>query len=260
MEFANLRLEIDGAVAILTIARPKALNALNPETIDEIAAAITHIEATPSIRGLIITGDGAKAFVAGADIAAMASMETSAAESFSKRGSATLRRIEKLPIPVIAAVNGFALGGGCELALSCDFIYAAENAKFGQPEVNLGLIAGFGGTQRLTRKVPYGMAMELLLSGRIIDAAEALRIGLVNRVLPADELMTAVRATLDEILSKAPIAVRRSKALVQTAPDVTIDDGLAAESASFGEIFGTDDFREGTAAFLERRKASFTGK
>jgi enoyl-CoA hydratase len=171
-----------------------------------------------------------------------------------------LRRIELLPLPVIAAVNGFALGGGCELAMACDFIYAAEHAKFGQPEVNLGLIAGFGGTQRLPRKVPAGMAMELLLTGRVIDATEALRIGLVNRVVAADSLIENATATLREILSKGPVAVRKTKTLVQTAPDVTIDAGLANESAVFGDIFGTEDFLEGTGAFLEKRKPSFSGK
>lgn len=259
-DFTNIHLTVQDAVATITIDRPKALNALNPATIDELSAAVDLIAANSEIRAVVLTGAGEKAFVAGADIAAMAEMTAAEAEAFSKRGSGMMRRLEKLPIPVIAAVNGFALGGGCELALSCDFIYASDNARFGQPEVNLGLIAGFGGTQRLTRKVPYGMAMELLTTGRMIKADEALRIGLVNRVVPQAELMGAVMATVKELLSKAPIAVSRSKELVQTAPDTDIDTGLGNESSSFSTIFNTADFKEGVAAFLEKRPAQFTGK
>lgn len=259
-DFSNIHFNVDGAVATITIDRPKALNALNPDTINELSAAVDLIAANKEIRAVVITGAGEKAFVAGADIAAMANMTADEAEAFSKRGSGMMRRLEKLPIPVIAAVNGFALGGGCELALSCDFIYASDNARFGQPEVNLGLIAGFGGTQRLTRKVPYGIAMELLTTGRMIKADEALRIGLVNRVVPQAELMDSVMATVNELLAKAPIAVSRSKALVQTAPDTDIDTGLANESSSFSTIFNTEDFKEGVTAFLAKRPPQFTGK
>ncbi len=259
-DFSNIHFNVDGAVATITIDRPKALNALNPDTINELSAAVDLIAANKEIRAVVITGAGEKAFVAGADIAAMANMTADEAEAFSKRGSGMMRRLEKLPIPVIAAVNGFALGGGCELALSCDFIYASDNARFGQPEVNLGLIAGFGGTQRLTRKVPYGIAMELLTTGRMIKADEALRIGLVNRVVPQAELMDSVMATVKELLAKAPIAVSRSKALVQTAPETDIDTGLANESSSFSTIFNTEDFKEGVTAFLAKRPPQFTGK
>lgn len=260
LELTNIRVGLVDGIATVTISRPQAMNALNPLTISELGQVVDWIEGDNGVRAVILTGEGPKAFVAGADIAAMRHMTAEQAEIFSKAGSATLRRIELLPLPVIAAVNGFALGGGCELAMACDFIYAAEHAKFGQPEVNLGLIAGFGGTQRLPRKVSAGMAMELLLTGRIIDAAEALRIGLVNRIVSADTLLEITTATLREILSKGPVAVRKTKTLVQTAPDVTIDEGLANESAVFGDIFGTEDFLEGTGAFLEKRKPSFCGK
>ena len=259
--FENLRLVVDGPIATIIIDRPKALNALNPATIDELDQAIDLIAANQECRACVITGGGEKAFVAGADIAAMANMDAQQAESFSRHGSGVLRKLELLPIPVVAAVNGFALGGGCELALSCDFIYASPNARFGQPEVKLGLIAGFGGTQRLTRKVPYGVAMELLTTGRMIDADEALRIGLVNRIVPREELLETVYTMLrTELLARAPVAVSRSKALVQAALDTTLDEGLGLESASFATIFNTSDFREGVTAFLGKRDPVFTGR
>lgn len=249
----------DGAVSVLTIQRPKALNALNADVLAALAGAFDALERSGDCRGAILTGSG-KAFVAGADIAAMRSMTPEQAAGFSEQGSRLFRRIERLPFPVIAAVNGFALGGGCELALACDFIYASDRAKFGQPEVNLGLVAGFGGTQRLPRKVPAGVAMELLLSGRMIDADEALRIGLVNRVVAGDELLQATRAALDEIISKGPVAVRETRTLVQQAADLPLDEGLAAETAAFGRIFETADRTEGVTAFLEKRAPAFRGE
>jgi enoyl-CoA hydratase len=257
----HLRVDLldEGAIALLTFDRPKALNALNPATIDDLAAAVAWITGA-GVRAVVLTGAGDRAFVAGADITAMTAMNAEEAEAFSKKGSATLRALEQLPIPVLAAVNGFALGGGCELAMACDILWASDNARFGQPEVNLGLIAGFGGTQRLPRRIGYGPAMEILLSGNPIDAAEALRLGLVNRVLPQAELLEGVLGLARTILSRGPVAVRQTKALVQRAPDVDLDAGLLAESQAFGGIFHTEDFREGTTAFVEKRKAAFQGR
>ncbi len=256
-DFANLRLDIDGAIATITIDRPDAMNALDVATLDELGAAVdAAVEA--GARGLLITGAG-KAFVAGADIASMRGLPPEKARVFAEKGNQLFRRIEKLPIPVVAAVNGFALGGGCELALSCDFIYASEKARFGQPEVQLGLLPGFGGTQRLPRKVSWGVAMELLLSGRMVRADEALRVGLVNRVVPPEELLGAARASLEEILTKGPVAVAETKRLAQATASLSLDDGLRAEVEAFGRIFATGDSAEGIAAFLEKRPPNFSG-
>lgn len=257
--FENLRLEIEGPIATITISRPKALNALNDATINDLAAAFDAIEANSDVRGVIITGDG-KAFVAGADISTMPSMTPEQAVQFSEKGSKLFRRIELLPIPVVAAVNGFALGGGCELMLSCDFAIASTAAKFGQPEVNLGIIAGFGGTQRLARKVPYGIAMELLLNAQMIDATEAARIGLVNRVVEPEALLDETKKALSKILAVGPVAVANTKKAIQRGLDMDLDSGLAEESRLFGECFATADAREGVTAFLEKRKPAFTGK
>lgn len=254
----ELKIDSEGIVT-LTINRPKALNSLNAATLDALDKALSEVEANRDARAVIITGAGDRAFVAGADISTMPDMSSSDAREFSARGSKLFRRLEKLRLPVIAAVNGFALGGGCELALACDFIYASEKAKFGQPEVNLGIIAGFGGTQRLPARVGPSMAMELLLTGRTIDAQEALRIGLANRVLPADELMDAVQATLKEILSRGPKAVALSKALVYKAADLELDDGLAAETDAFADVFKSAQAKEGVQAFLEKRRPDFKG-
>lgn len=257
--YENIRLEIAGPVATITIARPKALNALNDATINDLAHAVDTIRANADVRGLIITGEG-KAFVAGADISTMPSMSPEQAQHFSEKGSQLFRAIEQLPIPVIAAVNGFALGGGCELMLACDFAIASTFAKFGQPEVNLGIIAGFGGTQRLARKVPYGIAMELLMNAEIIGADEAHRIGLVNRVVEADALLDEANNAMASILKRGPLAVRNTKFAVQRGLDRNLDDGLAEESRLFGECFATEDAREGVSAFLEKRAASFKGR
>lgn len=257
--FDNLSFDIDGAIATITIDRPKALNALDETTIDSIRAAVDHIEATPTIRALIFTGAG-KAFVAGADISKMPSMSKDDAERFSIKGSELFRRIETLPIPVIAAVNGFALGGGCELVLSCDFAIASTYAKFGQPEVNLGIIAGFGGTQRLARKVPYGIAMELLMNAEMIGADEAHRIGLVNRVVEADALIDEAKSAAKKILKRGPIAVANTKRAIQRGLDMTIEEGLKEESRLFGESFASEDAKEGVNAFLEKRAPNFQGK
>jgi enoyl-CoA hydratase len=256
----NVRVEVVGAIATVTIDRPRAMNALNAATLYDLAAAFDAIDADATIRGVILTGSGEKAFVAGADIAAMTTMTADEASTFSRLGSGLFARIEKFDRPVIAAVNGFALGGGCELALACDFIFAAENARFGQPEVNLGLIAGFGGTQRLPRAIPYGLAMELLTTGRMIDAAEALRVGLVNRVLPTADLMSVTRSTMEMILSRGPVAVRITRELVRQTRQTSQNAGLEAESAAFGAIFETSDAREGTRAFVAKQTPAFTGK
>jgi enoyl-CoA hydratase len=261
--FENLRIDVADRVATLTVLRIKALNALNEATLREFHAAVHELSVAVSegvVAGIIVTGDGEKAFVAGADIAMMSQLERDRGEEFAHLGSDVFAQLEALPVPVIAAVNGFALGGGCELALACDFIYASENARFGQPEVNLGLICGFGGTQRLPRKVGYGPAMELLLTGNVISAHEAARIGLVNRVLPLPELMPSVRQTMATILSKAPQAISRSKQLAQRSYDVPLAQGLDEECRAFGGIFATEDALEGTRAFVEKRPAKFTGR
>lgn len=258
-DFSCIRYEVDGPIATITIARPKALNALNAQTIEELDRAIDKAT-QDGVRGLMLTGEGDKAFVAGADIAAMKEMSEEQAQTFSQRGSNVFRKLELLPIPVVAAVNGFALGGGCELMLSCDFAIASNKARFGQPEVNLGIIAGFGGTQRLARKIPYGVAMELLMNGGMIDAAEAHRVGLVNRIVEPDQLLDEARKALELILSRGPVAVAQTKGAVQRGLDSTLDEGLAEESRRFGVCFGTADAKEGISAFLEKRKADFQGK
>lgn len=257
--FENLSFDVDGAIAIITINRPKALNALDETTLDSIRQAVDHIESNENIRALIFTGAG-KAFVAGADISKMPSMNPADAERFSSKGSELFRRIETLPIPVIAAVNGFALGGGCELMLCCDFAIASTYAKFGQPEVNLGIIAGFGGTQRLPRKIPYGIAMELLMNAEIIGADEALRIGLVNRVVEADALMEETKKAANAILKRGPLAVKQTKFAIQSGLDMSLEDGLKEESRRFGEAFASEDAKEGVNAFIEKRKPEFKGK
>lgn len=258
MTFENLTLEFDAGIATLTVNRPQALNALNGATLREIDAAGTLIAARPDVGGVIVTGGGDRAFVAGADIAEMRSLSPDEAQAFSRLGTLAFRRLEQLPQVVIAAVNGFALGGGCELAMACDLIYATERSKFGQPEVNLGLIPGFGGTQRLMRRLGYGRAMELLVTGAMLPANEALALGLIQRIVPADALMETARATLRTVLAKGPLAVAATKRLAQAALETPLDHGLALESEAFGAIFATADAREGIAAFLEKRGATFT--
>jgi enoyl-CoA hydratase len=255
-----VRVCVEAAVATITIDRPKALNALNPQVLSELDAACAHLEANAELRCAIITGAGEKAFIAGADIAAMSAMSPVEADTFARRGHAVMHRIETLPVPVIAAVNGFALGGGCELALACDIIYAADNAKFGQPEVKLGLIPGFGGTVRLPRKVGYGAAAEWILSGEIYDAATALRIGLVQAVVPAAELMGKVRALAQTIAKRSPVAVRAAKHAMQVGIGTDPTTASSVEVLSFAQLFGTADMREGTKAFVEKRDPVFVGR
>jgi enoyl-CoA hydratase len=247
------------AVGILTLNRPEVLNALNPATLDGLAAHVGGCVGG-GVRALIVTGAGDRAFVAGADIAAMAAMSSVEARAFARRGQAVMRSLEELPIPVIAAVNGFALGGGLELALACDFIFAAETAKFGQPEINLGIIPGFGGTQRLTRRVGPALAKQLVYSGDMIDAAEALRVGIVNRVLPRAELLVEAMRVARDLAAKAPVAVQQAKAAINAGADMALEDGCRYEAEAFAVTFGTDDRREGMEAFLGKRKPAFRGQ
>ncbi|WP_433875012.1 enoyl-CoA hydratase/isomerase family protein [Sinomonas atrocyanea] len=265
--YTTLKLDLDEGILTLTVDRPEALNALSQQVVSELWKAFTAIQDSCThdagwpVRGVIVTGGGGKAFVAGADIREMASMDPDSAAEYARSMQGVTLLIEKLPVPVIAAVDGFALGGGCELALACDFIYASEAAQFGQPEVNLGLVPGFGGSVRLPQRVGLGPARELIYTARRIDAAEALRLGLANRVLPSrDELLAAARDTLQEIAGKAPAAVGLAKQSIAGATGRPTNQGLEAEAEAFREAFTTDDMREGTTAFLEKRKAAFTGK
>ena len=257
-ERAHVKLEHDGAVTVLTISRPEALNALSSLVLDEIASAVEEVGGRDGVRCLVVTGAG-KAFVAGADIDAMKAMSPDEALRFSKKGHATLDRLEALPCPVIAAVNGFALGGGCELALACDFIYASEKAKLGQPEVKLGVIPGFGGTQRLARRVGVAMARELVYTGAMIDAAEALRIGLVNRVFAPEELLPAARRTADAIAKVGPLAVAAAKRALLEGEERLLGEANDRESHLFASCFTSANQKEGMLAFLAKRDPSFAG-
>ncbi len=252
-------LEHEGPVSILTIQRPKVLNALNVEVLRALRRAIDNVSGRGATRCLILTGAGDRAFVAGADIAEMQGMTRRDAHAFARSGHETLDALDKLAFPVIAAVNGFALGGGTELALACDFIYASEKAKFGQPEVNLGVIPGFGGTQRLARRVGIAMARELIYTGAIIDAAEAARIGLANRVFPADQLLAETRKAAELIAQKGPLAISQAKRVTADGLDNLLADGNELEVEAFAACFETADQREGMAAFLEKRTPTFTG-
>jgi len=251
MEFINY--EAQGAVAVLTINRPKALNALNSAVLDEINAALDAVD-LDTVRALIITGAGEKSFVAGADIGEMSTLTKAEGEAFGKKGNDVFRKIETLPIPVIAAINGFALGGGCEISMACDIRICSENAVFGQPEVGLGITPGFGGTQRLARTVGVGMAKQLIFTGRNIKAAEALRIGLVNAVYPLEELMPAAKKMASIIAGNAPIAVRNCKKAINDGLQVGIDEALVIEEKLFGDCFETEDQKYGMAFFLDRNK------
>ena len=251
MSFVNV--DLQGAVAVLTIDRPKALNALNPEVLADLKAAFEGIDQN-AVRCVVLTGAGDKSFVAGAAIGSMSSMTKAEGEAFGKLGNDIFLMIEGFPLPVIAAVNGFALGGGCELAMSCDIRICSDNAMFGQPEVGLGITPGFGGTQRLARLVGMGMAKQLLYTARNIDAAEALRIGLVNAVIPQAELLDAALKMAGQIAKNAPIAVRACKKAVNEGMQVSIDKAVEIEEKLFGDCFETHDQVEGMACFLSREK------
>ena len=247
-------------VRVLTVNRPDKLNALDLATLQALDAAFAAAAAEPAVRVVVLTGAGAKAFVAGADIAGMATLTAAAARDFSLAGQRMMRRIERMPKPVVAAVNGFALGGGLELAMACHLRIAADSARLGLPEVGLGLLPGFGGTQRLPRLVGRAAALELALTGKPVDAARALALGLVNRVVPAAELAAEAMAFAAALAGNAPLAMRAILDAVAVGGECAIDDGLEYESAQFGLAFATDDAREGMQAFLERRKPEFAGR
>ena len=250
---SNVLYEFKGNIGILTINRPKALNALNSEVLNDLDAALDAVD-VETIRCLILTGAGEKSFVAGADIAEMSTLTKAEGEAFGKKGNDVFRKIETFPLPVIAAVNGFALGGGCEISMSCDIRICSENAVFGQPEVGLGITPGFGGTQRLARLVSPGMAKQLIYTARNITAQEAYRIGLVNAVYPAEELMPAAEKMAASIAKNAPIAVRNCKKAINEGLQTDIDTAIVIEEKAFGDCFETHDQREGMGAFLEKRK------
>lgn len=260
MAYENLLLEKEGALAILYVNRPKALNALNKDTLLEMKDAITSIKNDPEVDVLIVTGAGDKSFVAGADIAFMQSLTAVEAREFGALGQEVFRMIEATEKPSIAAVNGFALGGGCELAMCCDFRIASSKAKFGQPEVGLGITPGFGGTQRLPRLVGSGMARQMLYTADVIDASEALRIGLVNNVVAPEELMDVVKGIAGRIISKGKLAVRFSKVAANEGLQTDIDRAMTIEADLFGLCFSTEDQKEGMGAFIEKRSPKFTGK
>ena len=258
--FENLLLARDAAVAVVTINRPQVLNALNAATLDELGEAIGSLTHDDAVRAVIITGAGDKSFVAGADIKELARQRPSEIREHARRGQRAFDAIEHMGKPVIAAINGFALGGGCELAMACTFRIAADTARLGQPEISLGLIPGFAGTQRLARMVGRSRALDLLLTGRQVAAAEALAIGLVHRVVPAVALMQEAHAFARELAAKAPIAVRCILEAVNRGLDGSLPEGQALEAALFGLVGATDDMREGTTAFLEKRAADFKGR
>lgn len=260
MPFENLLVDRDGPVATITVNRPKVLNALNTRTLDELRAALEVIAADDSTRVVILTGAGEKAFVAGADINEISVQAPVGGREHALRGQRLFDRIERLGKPVIAAVNGFALGGGCELAMACTLRLASDTARFGQPEINLGLIPGYAGSQRLPRLIGRGRAQELLLTGDMIGAEEAWRIGLVNRVVPAAQLMEEARKLAHVLAAKAPVAVRYILDAVASGADMAFADAEGHEATLFGLVSATDDMREGTRAFLEKRTPAFTGK
>ena len=260
MTFENVRTETKDLIHIITIDRPKVLNALNAQTVDEISRAFDAVRDDASIRCVILTGAGEKAFVAGADIGELARMTPITGKETSERGQRVLRAIERFPKPVIAAVNGFALGGGCELALACHIRIASEKAQLGLPEVTLGIIPGYGGTQRMARLLGKGKALEMILTGDRISAAEAERIGLVNKVVPAEELMSAAEEMGRRIASRGPLAVRAAIEAVMSGSEMPYDEGQFLEATLFGLLASTEDMKEGMAAFLEKRQASFSGK
>jgi enoyl-CoA hydratase len=260
MTFDNLLIERDDAVAIVTFNRPKVLNALNTQTLNELASAMQSFKDEAGVRAIVITGAGEKAFVAGADINELAVLSPVAGKDHARRGQQIFDAIEQLGKPVIAAINGFALGGGCELAMACTLRIAADTARFGQPEINLGLIPGYAGSQRLPRLVGKGVALEILLTGDMITAQRAYEIGLVNRVVPAGELIGEAKKIAHTLAAKAPIAVRYILDAVHQGLDTPFAQGEYLETSLFGTIASSEDMREGTRAFLEKRKAAWQGK
>jgi len=260
MEFKNITVVVENAIGTLTINRPKALNALNTETLKEIQLGIQEIKETAGIRVLIITGAGEKAFVAGADIQEMSEMNSIEALGFSKLGHFTLKMIQDLDRPVVAAVNGFALGGGTEIALACDFIYASENARFGLPETTLGVFPGFGGTQRLPRLIGKGKSKELIYTGKMITAQEAFQMGIVNRVIAPASLMEETKKVAAQIAGNGPVGVKLAKMVVDGGFNMDLVEACSLESYAFGLSFSTHDQKEGMKAFLEKRKPNYQGR
>lgn len=260
MTYQTLKTSLEDGFLLVTIHRPEKLNALNRELIDELARMIDYVYEDPEIKAVLLTGAGDKAFVAGADIAELSQLDSAQGEALARKGQEwVFDRIEQAPKPFVAAVNGFALGGGCELAMACHFRYASEQARFGQPEVNLGLIPGYGGTQRLPRLIGRGRALELLMSGDMISADQALAMGLVNAVFPADELLDESRSRMKKLVGKSPLVLKEILDLVR-ASEGPLSQGLESEIQAFGRCFSTEDMKEGTRAFLEKRKPLFIGK
>jgi enoyl-CoA hydratase len=260
MAYENILFQVDQGIATITFNRPRALNALNQALLAELSNALDDVAADEDVRVLILTGAGEKAFVAGADISELATFTALQAKIFSRAGHAIIAKLQELPIAVIAAVNGFALGGGSEIALACDFIYAAENAKFGLPEINLGLIPGFGGTQRLPRLVGANRAKELIFTGKMISASEAAKIGLVNLVVASAVLMEEVHKTARDIAAKGRVSLRAVKQAINHGLNTDLATGCTIETDAFALTLASSDAKEGTAAFLEKRRAVFTGK
>lgn len=256
----TILLEMNDGVAVITLNRPDKLNALNAELLDALEHTLRHVQANPSARVVVITGSGPKAFAAGADIAQLHEQNGFSGRLFAERGQRVLSLIEHLGIPVIAAVNGFALGGGCEVAMACHMRFAADTARFGQPEVNLGVIPGYGGTQRLPRLVGLAKAIELILSGEMVGAEEAYRLGLVNRIYPAAELLEQTLAFARALAGKAPLALRACLEATQAAENSSALEGMTIEASVFARTCASEDFKEGTKAFLEKRPAAFTGR
>lgn len=260
MAYQTLLVDVTDRICTVTINRPDKLNALNMHTKSELKEVFESLTTDTGVDVVILTGAGEKAFVAGTDIGELTTLNATSGRPFAAGGQSVFSRVEGLGKPVIAAVNGYALGGGCELALACHIRIASENARFGQPEVNLGVIPGYGGTQRLPRLVGEGRAMEMILTGEPIDAQEALRIGLVNRVVPGPELLSVCRSIAQKIASKGQAAVRLALQAVHASQEMHLDEGLEMEAGLFGTACGTDDFAEGVKAFLEKRKPKFTGQ
>ncbi|MGB5289117.1 MAG: enoyl-CoA hydratase-related protein [Ignavibacteriaceae bacterium] len=257
MNYKNILLEIKNNIAVVTINRPDKLNALNGDTINELEDIFDSIKNNPEVFIVVVTGSGEKAFVAGADISELNELNVLSAKEFSEKGNRVYRKIEDLDKPVIAAVNGFALGGGCELALACHIRTASENAKFGQPEVNLGIIPGYGGTQRLARVINSARALEMILTGDMISVDEAYRVGLVNKIYPQTELLNKTLELASKITSKGQQAIRLALKAVKATDNISLVEGLSYEASLFALVCGTDDFKEGTKAFLEKRKPQF---
>jgi len=260
MEFKNILYEKSEGIATITINRPEKLNAMDQETIQEILSALDDAEKDENIRVVVITGAGDRAFSAGADISGMKGRTPLDSRKSSQLGQQPMNRVEDLEKPVIAAINGYALGGGLELAMACDFRIASENARLGQPEINIGLVPGWGGTQRLPRFVGKALAKEMIFTGRMIDAKIAEQHGLVNKVVPAAQLKSAVQELATELLNKPPVAIKVAKQLINNSTETNLRIGLTHESEAFGILGSTEDFKEGTTAFLEKRKPKFKGK